>query len=198
MRAEARWQAHPDERRSPSRTSARAGRTARHRQAGAQTACGEAVASSDLKTQLATISAADGEALRALWCERNGSAVPDLPEAILRHLSAYQVQAAAAPVVDGSTAVAVTPRARIEDEAPAIQKVKQSSLSPEDPKPLHRPDLPVGSRLVRAWNGTTVHVEVCVDGYLWNETIYRSLSAVAGAVTGRKRAGPRFFGLSGR
>lgn len=53
-----------------------------------------------------------------------------------------------------------------------------------------------GTRLLREWNGTPHVVEVTVDGCLWNGTRFRSLSAVARAITGARWSGPRFFGLT--
>ena len=35
------------------------------------------------------------------------------------------------------------------------------------------------------------------DGFRWNERSFRSLSAVARAITGTKWNGPKFFGLRG-
>ncbi|MQA67263.1 MAG: DUF2924 domain-containing protein [Alphaproteobacteria bacterium] len=52
-----------------------------------------------------------------------------------------------------------------------------------------------GARLVREWNGKTHTVEVVEGGYIWNGTRYRSLSAVACAITGAHWSGPRFFGI---
>ena len=52
-----------------------------------------------------------------------------------------------------------------------------------------------GGRLLREWNGVTHTVEVLEDGYRWNGDTYRSLSAVARAITGARWSGPRFFGL---
>jgi Protein of unknown function (DUF2924) len=52
-----------------------------------------------------------------------------------------------------------------------------------------------GTRLIRAWHGTLHEVEVLEDGYLWRGVRHRSLSAIAGAITGTKWSGPRFFGL---
>jgi len=52
-----------------------------------------------------------------------------------------------------------------------------------------------GVRLMREWNGETHVVDVLADGYHWNSTRYRSLSAVARAITGARWSGPRFFGL---
>jgi len=55
-----------------------------------------------------------------------------------------------------------------------------------------------GSRLIREWNGTLHEVEVLEDSYLWKGQSYRSLSAIALAITGSKWSGPRFFGLKDR
>jgi len=52
-----------------------------------------------------------------------------------------------------------------------------------------------GVRLMREWNGETYVVDVLADGYHWNSERYRSLSAVARAITGARWSGPRFFGL---
>jgi Protein of unknown function (DUF2924) len=52
-----------------------------------------------------------------------------------------------------------------------------------------------GARLIRDWNGSTHTVEIVEDGYVWNGKLYRSLSAIARAITGARWSGPRFFGL---
>ena len=63
------------------------------------------------------------------------------------------------------------------------------------PQPSMRPLPRAGTILVREWHGTTHHVTVTDDGFLWNGKIHRSLSSIAGAITGTKWNGPRFFGL---
>ena len=52
-----------------------------------------------------------------------------------------------------------------------------------------------GARIFREWNGLTHMVQVVEDGFIWNSGQYRSLSAVARAITGARWSGPRFFGL---
>ena len=52
-----------------------------------------------------------------------------------------------------------------------------------------------GLRLYREWNGKTHVVEIRDDAVHWNGGRYRSLSAVARAITGARWSGPRFFGL---
>jgi hypothetical protein len=52
-----------------------------------------------------------------------------------------------------------------------------------------------GTILVREWQGTTHHVTVVDDGFLWDGRTYRSLSGIARAITGTNWNGPRFFGM---
>jgi hypothetical protein len=52
-----------------------------------------------------------------------------------------------------------------------------------------------GTILVREWQGITHHVTVVADGFIWNGRSHSSLSGIAGAITGTKWNGPRFFGL---
>lgn len=49
---------------------------------------------------------------------------------------------------------------------------------------------------MREWNGTTEVVDVVADGLVWRGATYRTLSAVAVAITGTKWSGPKFFGLT--
>jgi hypothetical protein len=52
-----------------------------------------------------------------------------------------------------------------------------------------------GTRLVREWRGRTYEVLVLDDGFSWQGTSYRSLSALARKITGTAWSGPLFFGL---
>lgn len=52
-----------------------------------------------------------------------------------------------------------------------------------------------GTKLVREWNGAEHTITVLGDGYAWEGRKYRSLSAVAKAITGTNWNGFRFFGL---
>jgi hypothetical protein len=61
-------------------------------------------------------------------------------------------------------------------------------------------DRPItGMRLIREWRGVEHAVTVLPEGYEWQGRPYRSLSAVARAITGTRWNGLVFFGLkSGR
>jgi hypothetical protein len=52
-----------------------------------------------------------------------------------------------------------------------------------------------GTRLIREWHGHTHVVETVENGFSWNGSIHRSLSAVARAISGARWSGRRFFGL---
>jgi len=58
-----------------------------------------------------------------------------------------------------------------------------------------RSQLKPGTRLMREWRGRTYEVLVLDDGFSWQGTDYRSLSAIARRITGTAWSGPLFFGL---
>jgi hypothetical protein len=59
-----------------------------------------------------------------------------------------------------------------------------------------RRDVPVeGTRLVRGWNDERHEVTVVAGGFEYGGRRYRSLTAVATAITGTHWNGPAFFGL---
>jgi hypothetical protein len=58
-----------------------------------------------------------------------------------------------------------------------------------------RSGLKPGTRLMREWQGRTYDVLVLDDGFSWQNTRYRSLSAIARKITGTPWSGPLFFGL---
>ena len=66
------------------------------------------------------------------------------------------------------------------------------------PKSRQTVALKPGGRLLREWNGVTHTVDVVEGGFRWQGERYRSLSAIARAITGARLSGPRFFGLKER
>ena len=64
------------------------------------------------------------------------------------------------------------------------------------PKEERKPgDPPVGTTLIRKWHGRQIQVRVMENGYEHDGTVYRSLSAIARAITGAHWNGRLFFGL---
>ena len=65
--------------------------------------------------------------------------------------------------------------------------------------PVRKGDRPiVGTRLIREWKGVEHAVTVLADGYEYQGRRYKSLSAIARAITGTRWNGPAFFGLARR
>lgn len=61
-----------------------------------------------------------------------------------------------------------------------------------------QPAFKPGTRLIREWQGHTHEVTVLEHGFQWNGETYRSLSAIARAITGTRWNGHVFFGLKSR
>lgn len=60
------------------------------------------------------------------------------------------------------------------------------------------PVIKPGARLIREWAGKTHEVIVQEDGYLYRNTRFASLTAIASEITGTHWSGPRFFGIKRR
>ena len=126
---------------------------------------------------LADIIALNRMGLAMLWADLIGGEVPaSMSQPMQRRFLAFEVQA------------------RAEGGLPAVLRARLDRIAAgEERKPS--PTLQSGARLLREWNGTTHVVDVLPDGYLWNGSAHRSLSAIARAITGARWSGPRFFGL---
>jgi hypothetical protein len=83
-----------------------------------------------------------------------------------------------------------------EIELPPAEDTRQVTGKLRGP---HKPGMPsTGTILIKDWNGQRIHVEVLEKGFAYNGNTYRSLSAVAKAVTGTHWNGRLFFGLTKR
>jgi hypothetical protein len=62
--------------------------------------------------------------------------------------------------------------------------------------PVRKGDRPItGTRLIREWQGVDHCATVLEDGYEYQGRRYKSLSAIACAITGTRWNGPLWFGL---
>jgi hypothetical protein len=119
------------------------------------------------------------EALIALWKETFADPVPRrVSISFLRHVLAFETQ---------SRHIGGLPLGFIERLAKQAEGAKPKR-SKSEPKP--------GGRLLREWHGTTHVVDIAENHYIWQGQHYRSLSAIARAITGAHWSGPRFFGLN--
>lgn len=80
--------------------------------------------------------------------------------------------------------------------APAASRPHRTTPA-ATPRPDPRPPM-VGTTLVRRWHDQDLRVEVRENGFEWNGVLYKSLSAVAKAITGTGWNGRLFFGLTQR
>jgi hypothetical protein len=112
----------------------------------------------------------------------------------------------------GALAPSVTPDLLRLGIAYTLQEKKQRGLSRESKRLLRQAvaidqqdnaaaiparRLSPGTRLVRDWHGIGHTVTVLDDGFEYGGQTWRSLTAIATAITGTHRNGPRFFDLTG-
>lgn len=71
----------------------------------------------------------------------------------------------------------------------SAQLLRQAASAPSSSK------LMPGTRLLREWQGQTHHVTVVEGGFEYDGRTWRSLTAIARAITGTPWSGPLFFGL---
>lgn len=102
---------------------------------------------------------------------------------LMRHILAYEVQLKVHGDLDNKSKRALS-----------IRRIKGSKTA--NRKPSHK--LKTGAQIIREWNGDTHKVDVTPDGFEWRGQPYRSLSAIAKAITGAHWSGPRFFGLNAK
>jgi len=85
------------------------------------------------------------------------------------------------------------------DPLRAADDIQQDATALVGPRASSRPGIPLalrsGTRLVREWQGKSHTIDVRCDGFGWNGEVFRSLSAVARAITGARWSGNRFFRL---
>ena len=68
------------------------------------------------------------------------------------------------------------------------------TLARQCKQPKTKP-LSEGTQIVREWKGQTYIVTKTDNDYVYEDTRYKSLSAIAKVITGNHISGPKFFGL---
>lgn len=135
---------------------------------------------SDLRETLASLTAMDIEALRAVRRGRLGEPPPVRSTDVLRRSLAEALQIEA-----GGQSVALDNR---------LSRAASQHRTGKKPR-LRTSTFQPGSTLIREWQGVRHEVEVRPDGYVWKDQKHASLSKVARLITGVRWNGPRFFGL---
>ena len=132
---------------------------------------------------LARLAGLPVEDLKTEWTRRFGAPAPGLSPDLLRLGIGYRLQEQKLGGVSRSTRT-------------LLRQVAVRSGEADDKKPIPRKLTP-GTRLVRDWHGVGHTVIVLEDGFEFGGRHWKSLTAIARAITGTHWNGPRFFGLTG-
>ena len=125
--------------------------------------------------------------LKAQWRDLFGSEPPGHNRRFLESRLAYRIQ----ELAYGGLKPETVKRLEALGEQFADRNITRRRIR-HDAMPI------AGTRLVREWQGVEHTVTVLTDGYEWQGRPYRSLSAIARAITGTRWNGLVFFGLKSR
>lgn len=120
--------------------------------------------------------------LKAEWARRYAAPAPNLSPDLLRRGIAYRLQEQRLGGVSRST-------------KSLLRKLAAQPKEGERKGPSPR-KLTIGTRLVRDWHGVGHTVTVVENGFEYDGKQWRSLTAIAKAISGSQCSGPGFFGLT--
>ena len=121
--------------------------------------------------------------LRNRWKTLFGHPAPkSLRRNFLARALAYQMQ------VETYGGLSVATKRRLREIANAVRTGDANAM-------LGSSRIKPGTQMIRQWQNTTHTVTALVEGFEWNGRTYKSLSAVANAITGTNWNGFAFFGI---
>ena len=138
-------------------------------------------------TRLAALKAMSVNELKTEWQAMFDAPAPNNSRTFLESRLAYRIQELIYGGPDKQTRRLLD---LLADEVEGTLKRKAQIADPRNPV--------VGTKLIREWDGVAHTVTVLKEGFEWGGKRYKSLSAVARAVTGTRWNGYRFFGLRER
>lgn len=137
--------------------------------------------------RLAALKTAPAADLQAQWRELFGKEAPPYNRIFLQSRLAYRIQELAYGGLKPETLRRLEAMGeQLDGGNPVLRRIRM------DDKPI------AGTRLVRTYQGVDHTVTVRADGYEWEGRPYKSLSAIARAITGTRWNGWTFFGLQSR
>jgi hypothetical protein len=140
--------------------------------------------SDSVLAQLAALPGKSTAELKQLWVELYDREPPSFNRDYLIKRLAYRIQELAYGGLS----------ARAEAKLDGLIAEEEARLNGTLPK--RRGDRPIaGTRLIREWKGVEHTATVLADGYEYQGRPYKSLSAIARAITGTRWNGPLFFAL---
>ena len=138
-----------------------------------------------IPARLAALKTTPTPDLKAQWRDLFDTEPPPFNRRYLESRLAYRIQELANGGLKPET---VRRLERLGDELDGGDRTK-SRRRADHGRPI------TGARLLREWQGTEQVVTVTADGFEWQGRPYRSLSAIARAITGTRWNGWVFFGL---
>lgn len=140
-----------------------------------------------IPTRLAALKTTPTLELKAQWRELFDSEPPPFNRQYLVSRLSYRIQELA---YGGLKPETVKRLERLGEELDGGDRVKRRVRA--DALPI------TGTRLIREWQGVEHLVTVTADGFEWQGRPYKSLSAIARAITGTRWNGWVFFGFKSR
>ena len=137
--------------------------------------------------RLAALKAMSVNDLKAEWQMLFDAPAPNNSRSFLEGRLAYRIQELSYGGPDKQTRRLLD---LLADEVEGTLTRKAQIADPRNPV--------VGTKLIREWDDVAHTVTVLKEGFEWDGRRYRSLSAVARAITGTRWNGYRFFGLRER
>ena len=135
--------------------------------------------------QVAALKTTPTHELKAQWRELFGKEPPPFNRPYIESRLAYRIQ----ELAFGGLKPETVRRLRELGEALDGGNVVMRRTRVDQDRPI------AGTRLIREWQGIEHTVTVLTEGYEHQGRPYKSLSAVARAITGTRWNGPLFFGL---
>ena len=139
-----------------------------------------------IPARLAALRTASTPDLKAQWRDLFDAEPPPFNRSYLESRLAYRIQELAYGGLKPDTL------RRLEKLGDQVSGRRTARRKRQDRMPM------AGTRLVREWQGVEHTVTVTGDGFEWRGRPYKSLSAIARAITGTRWNGPLFFGLRNR
>ena len=137
--------------------------------------------------RLAALKAMSVNELKTEWQAMFDAPAPNNSRTVLESRLAYRIQELTYGGPDKQTRRLLD---LLADEVEGTLTRKTQIADPRNPV--------VGTKLIREWDGIAHTVTVLKEGFEWGGQRYKSLSAVARAITGTRWNGYRFFGLRER
>ena len=141
-----------------------------------------------IPARLAALKTTSTPELKAQWRELFESEPPPFNRRYLESRLAYRIQELA---YGGLKPATVRKLEKLGEQFDGGDR-KKSGIRADRERPI------TGTRLIREWQGVEYVVTVTADGFDWEGRPYKSLSAIARAITGTRWNGWVFFGLRNR